>query len=256
MAASHPTTSAQRIKELTALDYARAGVKVFEILRRTVKHMFYVPTSEHISKVMPHGQAWGRDLLDAAGVTFEIIGEPPPMNDGVLQASNHRSFMDILVLMAASPGIFVAKADVADWPVIGPAAGMAGVIFVEREQRDSRRATRVKMEECLREGLTVNLFPEGTTNGPPGTLPFKRGGFEVAVDAGAEVVPIAIEYPNASDAWTEMVSAGKHFAQAHAGPKDVKISFGPRMRGDDGAKLALDVKAWIDAELERLAGTF
>lgn len=90
-----------------------------------------------------------------------------------LLVCNHLSYLDIVVLGAAAPAVFVAKHDVRRWPVLGWFACLAGTVFVQREKRhDAGRATR-EILETMDQGALVVLFPEGTSTGGDTVLPFK-----------------------------------------------------------------------------------
>ena len=248
-----PNTSTEDgiLEQLTT--YAVIGYKLFEVARLTLVNMRLVPKNATSLETLAVMSKWSKEMLDSLGGTVEVIGEPPPW--GVLQVSNHRSYMDILILASQSPGHYVAKADIADWPILGPAAKLGGSIFVQRDDKDSRRSVRETLQEQLALGKTMNVFPEGTTEGPPGTLPFKVGAFVTAINTGAKVALTAIEYPEASDAWVDQEPAGQHFMRVHRHPKRVRLSFGPVLDPadfEDAKELSLAAKAWIDEELDRL----
>lgn len=87
---------------------------------------------------------------------------------------------------------FVAKKEVRDWPIVGWLAQSLGVVFVDRtRKRDLLRAIPA-LEEALRDGELVLLFPEGTTTAGDGVLRFRSALFEAAVRARAAIYPLAI----------------------------------------------------------------
>ncbi len=104
---------------------------------------------------------WGRACLAVLGCRVTVHGEPPA--DPCLLVSNHLSYVDIVVLAARSPGRFVAKAEIRDWPVVGRMCRTADILFVDRGRR--RDVTRVgrQIAEALRAGDRILLFPEGTS---------------------------------------------------------------------------------------------
>ncbi|MCS7089294.1 MAG: lysophospholipid acyltransferase family protein [Verrucomicrobiota bacterium] len=102
-----------------------------------------------------------RRSLKLLGVSVDLRG-PRPSPGYVV--SNHLSYLDIVVLGAMTPCVFVAKREVRSWPVLGWLARMAGTIFVDRACRlDVARVVRA-MEACRAAGLCVVLFPEGTSS--------------------------------------------------------------------------------------------
>jgi 1-acyl-sn-glycerol-3-phosphate acyltransferase len=88
-------------------------------------------------------------------------------------ASNHLSYLDILMLGAITPVAFVAKREVRNWPVFGWFARLAGTMFVHREKRSDVNRSTAEIKEALRNGALVVLFPEGTSSDGDTVLPFK-----------------------------------------------------------------------------------
>jgi len=90
-----------------------------------------------------------------------------------LLISNHLSYLDILVLAAQTPAVFVAKREVKSWPVFGWFARLAGTLFVHREKRMQVAQATADLEASLDSGALVVLFPEGTSSDGQTVLPFK-----------------------------------------------------------------------------------
>lgn len=112
---------------------------------------------------------------------------------GTLFVSNHISWLDIPVLGSALDTAFIAKADVKGWPLIGPLSRRSGTLFVKREERHRVRDQASSIEQRLRAGHSLLLFPEGTTSDGTGILPFRSSLFEAAQHA-SRVQPLAIGY--------------------------------------------------------------
>ena len=91
----------------------------------------------------------------------------------MLIASNHVSWVDIVVLAAIAPMVFVAKREVASWPLIGAAAKVQKVIFVDRVRRQQTPETNKEIAQRLAEGHPVVLFAEGTSGDGNRVLPFR-----------------------------------------------------------------------------------
>jgi 1-acyl-sn-glycerol-3-phosphate acyltransferase len=129
--------------------------------------------------------------LRAIELQLEIEGTLP--THGLL-VSNHCSYLDIVVLSAVLPCVFVSKAEVERWPIFGPYARWSGSVFVRRHDRSDAARANVGIGDALREGVPVVLFPEGTTTDGSHILRFHSTMLQPAIDAGAPITPCAIRY--------------------------------------------------------------
>ncbi|HZP22728.1 MAG TPA: lysophospholipid acyltransferase family protein [Terriglobales bacterium] len=127
----------------------------------------------------------------ALNVQLEIEGQLP--TEGLV-VSNHVSYLDIVVFSAVLPCVFISKAEVERWPVIGRYARWAGTVFVRRHDRGDAARANVSVEDALREAVPVVLFPEGTTTDSRRILRFHSTMLQPAIDASAPVTPCAIDY--------------------------------------------------------------
>jgi 1-acyl-sn-glycerol-3-phosphate acyltransferase len=134
---------------------------------------------------------WSRHALRATGTTSKISGRRPV--GGVL-VSNHLSYLDILLLAAAAPVVFVSKKEVRAYPLIGRVAALAGTIFIDRKKSMATQAVASEMDEALRGGCCVAFFPEGTTTGGGELLRFHAGLFADPIRLGVPVHTAAIRY--------------------------------------------------------------
>jgi lyso-ornithine lipid O-acyltransferase len=128
-----------------------------------------------------------------------------------LTVSNHLTYLDILVYGAARPFLFVAKSEVRRWPVLGTLAALGGTVFVDRSRSLNVAEAGRQIEQGLRGGIPVLLFPEGTSSDGRSVLPFRPPLFDPAIRAGVCVTAAAIRY-HADDAaedhvtyWGDMV---------------------------------------------------
>jgi 1-acyl-sn-glycerol-3-phosphate acyltransferase len=137
--------------------------------------------------------AWLRTCRFCCGFTTEVHGTPPP--PGAFIAPNHQSYTDVFALGAAVPSFFVAKTEVARWPLIGYLFRRSHQIGVRRATSRSLRGTVEEITERLDLGLSVAVFLEGTTTGGDGPLlPFRSPLLQAAIDSGAPIVPCAIRW--------------------------------------------------------------
>lgn len=133
---------------------------------------------------------WSHRLLDLFGITLQAHGSP----QAGLRVANHVSWLDIFALNAASPGAFVAKADVRQWPVIGWLSSRTDTMFM---RRGSHRAAHVVIREIadwLLAGNDVTGFPEGTTSEGHGVSPFHGALLQGAMEAGTPIQPVVLRY--------------------------------------------------------------
>ena len=124
------------------------------------------------------------------GLRVRAVGAPTVARP-VLFASNHVSYADIAVLGSLIAGSFVAKAEVAHWPLFGWLAKLQRTVFVDRRMR-STQLQRDAMTERLAAGDALILFPEGTSGDGNRVLPFKSALFSAAERMQA-IVPIAVQ---------------------------------------------------------------
>ncbi|MFT3719331.1 lysophospholipid acyltransferase family protein [Pseudorhodoferax sp.] len=144
-------------------------------------------------------QAWSARLLVLAGIRLQVSGTPPDRGP-VLLVANHISWLDIVAIHAAGWCRFVAKADVAHWPLVGRLATGAGTLYIERaSRRDAMRVVH-HMRDRLAAGDVVAIFPEGTTGDGRALLPFHANLLQAAISAGAPAQPLALRFADGSGA--------------------------------------------------------
>jgi fatty-acyl-CoA synthase len=112
----------------------------------------------------------------------------------VLLVSNHASYLDPFVLVAALPFdfLFVIKREAASWPVIGTLIRKCGYLTVSRTDASQAAPDSQSIAHALEGGLPVHVFPEGTFARPTGLRPFHLGAFKVAVETGCPIVPVTL----------------------------------------------------------------
>jgi len=111
-----------------------------------------------------------------------------------IYASNHTSYFDVVALMLGLgvPYRFVAKMEVRGMPFIGTFLRQMGHLWFDRTDPNSRLRQAEKMEELLRQGDSIFVFPEGTFTPEDGVRPFQLGAFKAAVTAGAPIIPVSL----------------------------------------------------------------
>lgn len=138
-----------------------------------------------------------RDVAVPAGPIDRLSLAVPPDRPGspaALIVCNHVSWLDIFVVLAFRPAHFVAKIEIASWPMIGRLVRGAGTLFIERGRRHAVHQLNERIESMLNAGRSVAIFPEGTTSDGRRLLPFHANLLEPAVRAGAPVIPLGLRY--------------------------------------------------------------
>ncbi|MEE4425448.1 lysophospholipid acyltransferase family protein [Streptomyces bugieae] len=118
----------------------------------------------------------------------------PGGGPGTLLVVNHISWLDIPALLAVEPVTLLAKREVGGWPVVGGLARRAGTFFIDRTDPRQLPAAVDELSRLLVSGRSVAVFPQATTWCTTGRGVFRRATFQAALDAGAPVRPVTLEY--------------------------------------------------------------
>ena len=163
--------------------------------------LWIVPTWVMVQFIKDYKKA-GRFTSSALKVLFALIGckvrvvgkEYLETPGAKIYASNHTSYFDVLPLMLGLgvPYRFVAKMEVGNMPFIGTFLSQMGHLKFDRTSPESRLRQAQEMEELLRQGESVFVFPEGTFTGEDGVRPFQLGAFKAAVATGAPIIPVSL----------------------------------------------------------------
>jgi lyso-ornithine lipid O-acyltransferase len=133
-----------------------------------------------------------RMICKLLGFRIRAVGALP--TDGpCLVVSNHVSWIDIPVLSTLAPMSFVAKREVAAWPLFGWLAKLQRTVFVDRERRHSTGQSRDELSERLAALDRIVLFPEGTSHHGAAVLPFKSSFFAAAAN-DVVIIPVTLAY--------------------------------------------------------------
>ena len=208
-------------------------------------------------------RAWARGVARVLGMRVVVEGEPP--RPPFLLVSNHLSYVDIVALWTVVEGDFLARADVAGWPVFGFLARSAGTRFVDRSRK--RDLTRVmdELAAVLARRRGAIVFPEATSSCGESVLPFRPSLFEVALRTGYPVRCAAISYstpPGAEPARTSVCWWGDmtfhdHLYRLLALPSlEARIAFPPgAVEGADRKELALRAREVVAAAFRPVTGS-
>jgi 1-acyl-sn-glycerol-3-phosphate acyltransferase len=160
-----------------------------------------VPACAIVYFIKDH-RAAGRYTSSALKILFALIGcrvrvvgkEYMDTPGAKIYAANHTSYFDVLPLMLGLgvPYRFVAKMEVRAMPFIGTFLDRMGHLKFERTDPESRLRQSRELEELLRNGESIFIFPEGTFSKEDGVRPFQLGAFKAAVASGAPIIPISL----------------------------------------------------------------
>jgi len=135
---------------------------------------------------------WARVACWVIGVRPKLRGTPPA--PPFFLVSNHLGYLDIVVMASLAPCVFVSKADVRNWPIIGRLCAAVGTIFLDREQKRDLPRTMGRIEAVLGSGRGVVLFPEGTSTKGDEVVRFRPSLLELPARSGRGVHYAALRY--------------------------------------------------------------
>ena len=199
---------------------------------------------------------WHRFVVRLIGIRV-IVSGAPSRERPLLLLSNHMSWLDIPVLASVAPVSFIAKQEVAGWPVFGWLAKLQRSVFIDRKRRHSTGAAAAELAGRLSKGDIMVLFAAGTSGDGTRVLPFRSalvGAAQRALsgDGAATVQPVAIAYRKMLGlplgrqhrpqvAWYGGSDLAPHLKRVLSlGAIDVHVLFGParRLTAEDDRKRA------------------
>lgn len=145
-------------------------------------------------------RAWSWLMVRVFGMRVRRFGTPLP--GAALFVANHVSWIDITLLHSQRVVGFVAKAEIARWPVVGWLASRGGTIYHHRGDNESLHGVMHQMLERLQTGRAIGVFPEGRTNDGRSVGVFHARIFQPAVLAAVPAQPVALKYGAQGNAQT------------------------------------------------------
>jgi len=140
---------------------------------------------------------WGaRNWLRLTGVDVRVVGrEQLDPNQTYVFVANHQSYLDAAPLFAFTGRRMgmIAKKELLNAPILGYGMSFVNVIAIDRSNRDRAVESLKVATERLRAGISFGVCPEGTRAKPGEMLPFKKGAFHMAAQAGVPIAPIALK---------------------------------------------------------------
>jgi 1-acyl-sn-glycerol-3-phosphate acyltransferase len=212
----------------------RGSRRVFDVVSRSAQARLRLPVA-HPKEPAVLMQARARSLTRTARSLcsshgFEVRREGELPDRPVLLVANHTSYVDpiaVASLVECSP---IAKAEAAEWPILGPALPSLGVLLYARGSAKSGAHVLRAVRRRVDAGVSVLIFPEGTTTDGRSLRPFQRGVFELAMRHGLPVVPVGITYDHDALHWTGEASFVPHYLRTIARPRvGISVRFGSVM---------------------------
>ena len=204
------------------------------------------------ARALPH--LYHRGVARVMGLRIEVVGRPTA-DRPLLVVANHISWLDIVVLSAAMPVSFVAKAEMVTWPLFGWLARAQRTVFVNRAERRGAGEQADRISRRLEASDAMVLFPEGTTSDGTRVLRFNASLFGAATNvlrrgrvAAVHVQPVSIHFTASQGValgrvgmrrvgWPGTVGLFPHFTDTlRDGALDVRVTFCEPVRFDPATK--------------------
>ena len=213
----------------------------------------YIFTTAFVSKKSKRRAqaAWmhfsARRHIKIYGCDYRSAG---PIPKSGLLVLNHLSYVDILVIAAITPAIFVSKSEVRDWPLFGWLSSLGGTVFIQRARRTHVGVINQEIEQALAEGVLVVVFPEGTSTNGQQILPFRSPLLEPVTKGNHPITVGYLHYElDDGDAGNEVCYWGDHTFFPHAvnllGKRGFRaaVQFGTFQRTtEDRKELAIELR--------------
>ena len=192
---------------------------------------------------------WHRTLLLIIGIKIHYSGDRSEKT--AFFVGNHVSWADILVVGAHWPVVFLARSDIANWPILGWIIKVAGTLFIERGKGAEKALKQIK--EALEQGQSVVIFPEGKTSDGSSVRKMQPRLFQAAIDANSELRVFCLKYQFASGALADSltyegsVTFMQSFWRTVSGPAvDCYLTVkDPEPAQGDRQSLAKSAESWV-----------
>jgi 1-acyl-sn-glycerol-3-phosphate acyltransferase len=201
---------------------------------------------------------WARLVAATLRMRISVEGRPP--TSPFFLVSNHLGYIDIVLLAARLRCVFVAKSEVASWPVLGLMCRSAGTLFIDRTSKRDIPRVMSRIDDAMRAGMGVIVFPEGTSSAGADVLPFRPSLLQPAAGSATPVSYAAITYrtpPGSPPAhrsvcwWGDAGFAGHLLGLLRLPSFDARIVFGAEpVRSDDRKNLAVRLRDAVRAAFD------
>jgi len=183
------------------MKYLRATIRLITLCGITVGSYLFWLVGQPVLFAFPNALCrwrrltiggWARASARVLGMKISVRNTPP--SAPFLLVSNHLSYLDVIVLESQVDCAFVAKSEIASWPLFGLMCRTLGMIFIDRKQKRGIPRVIARIEETIARGLGVVLFAEGTSTDGHTVSPFKSSLLEFAARNHVPVHYASISY--------------------------------------------------------------
>lgn len=153
------------------------------------------PLSPSGSLYLRYARIWSRMAMWGCGIEIVRVGDPKiDWSKPYVFMSSHESIFDIMALFIAVPCDIrmLSKVELRRIPILGWSMWMAGFVFIDRKSPAAAKRSIERAAASVKAGRSIVIFPEGTRGDGTTLLPFKKGGFVLAMQSGVPIVPVAI----------------------------------------------------------------
>lgn len=137
--------------------------------------------------------------LHLLGIEYKTLNSAPHKNQGTMVVSNHLSYIDVLVMAAINPSLFVTSVEIKNTPFLGQLCEAGGCLYVERRNKRNIGEEIKDITRAMERGLDVVIFPEATSTNGEEVKHFKRPLFKAAIDANVNIITSTINYTTIDD---------------------------------------------------------
>jgi 1-acyl-sn-glycerol-3-phosphate acyltransferase len=162
-------------------------IAIWSIVVAGTQAIFLIFCKGNASYMLP--KLWHKGMCAIVRLKVEVRGTPVH-NKQLIYISNHISYLDIPAVGSVVKASFIAKEDIAGWPVIGSLAKVQQTAFISRSSSKAKKVANA-LDVMLKQGKSLILFPEGTSSTGETVLPFKSSLFSLAQPK--DLPPIAIQ---------------------------------------------------------------
>lgn len=204
---------------------------------------------------------WAKAFTSLLGMKIRVVG-PVPTKPFFL-VCNHTGYVDIPALRTVVEGVFVAKNEIAGWPIVGRIIRDMGNIFIDRQNRRDIPRAGGEVQDRLDAGEGVIVFPEGTSGDGKQVLPFNSSFLEFAARSDIPVHYASLSYDTAVEskpaskfvAWADFTPLSVHMRNLFALKGfEATVTFGPEpIHSTDRKVLAKQLQTSVEDSFKPLA---